>query len=256
MKNADKVSKINNVVNCFITNPNFTMVELSNNTGVSKSTVQRMLSNPEYSDIVIPSTGRTIKEQLEYNLIMGRRKGGRNSFQNNSFTKDENGKFSGSTRREQESNNELTKQEDIKLIVDFFCKNPNSTLDYMASTLSLKTNKQYTRDYVYNCLLDPRVEEMFGMLIKCAISNQLSNNNQGFFKKFGTITFDIKTLSSYNLSDEEISVILYRFNGGIVRSTSDAALHFNCSKTTITNIENRALEKIKQTKKDEDQKKL
>ena len=66
MKGEEKLS----VVRYFINNPTFSILEVASNTGVSKSTVQRILSNPEYSDITIPSTGRTIKEQLEYNLKM------------------------------------------------------------------------------------------------------------------------------------------------------------------------------------------
>ena len=249
MKLEDKLS----VVNFFVNNPTFSIIEVSSFTGVSKSTVQRILSNPEYSDI-ITITGRTIKEQLEYNLKVGRKKGGINSFMNNTATKDSSGRFTGSITVQNGENNELKKIEDIKIIVDFYSRNPNLTLDVLTSKINQKYNTNYTRDYIYDCLLDSRVEELYGLLISSAISNNLTANYQGFIRKFGIMIFTIDELSKYELTDMEIAVLIYRFNNGTIKSATDAAKHFNCSKTNITNIENRALNKIKQKKLEEGKK--
>ena len=213
------------------------MCEISNKTGVSKSTVQRILNQDNSSRMYIPSTGRTVKEQLQYNLVMGKRKGGKHCFQNNIALKDNEGKFIGCIENNYYVDKEEEKQQDVNLIVEYYCSHSTETLDNIVEQINEKYNKRFTKSYVYDCLLDSRVELLFGPIVSQEIKLQLSNNNQGFFKKFGFISMDIETLSKYQLTDKEIAVLLYRFNNGTIKSTQDAALHFNCSKTVITNID-------------------
>ena len=240
------------VVNYFIDNPTYTMIDIANQTGISKSSVQRILNKDEYADKIISKTGRTIKEQLTYNLNMGKKKGGKNSFQYNIALKDDNGKFIGSVENYDYIDNEEIKQQDIELIVDYYCTHSTDTLESIVEQINDKYNKKYTKAYVYNCLLDQRVEALFEPIVSEEIKNQLSNNYQGFFKKFGFISMDLETLSKYDLTDREIAILLYRFNNGKIKSTQEAAQHFNCSKTVITKIEDKALEKITGTLEEED----
>ena len=241
---TDVQEKYDLVVNYFIENPTSTMIEISDSIGISKSSVQRILNKDEYSDIYIDKTGRTIKEQLTHNLNMGKKKGGKNSFQYNIALKDNDGKFIGSIENYDYIDNEEIKQQDIELIVEYYCTHSTDTLESIVEQINNKYNKKYTKAYVYNCLLDPRVEALFEPIVSEEIKNQLSNNYQGFFKKFGFISMDLETLSKYDLTDREIAILLYRFNNGKIKSTQEAATHFNCSKTVITKIEDKALEKI------------
>lgn len=244
------------VVSYFINNPTASMIEISENTGISKSSVQRILNKSEYSNIIIKSTGNTIKEQLELNKLNGKRKGGRNYFQNNESIKDESGKFAGSKFVEADVDNEAEKQSDIKLIVEYFLYNPNNTMEQIANFLNQEHNKKYTKSYVYDCLLDNRVEELYGPIVKKTIKEQLSYNQQSFYKKFGFLSIDLQTLSLYNLTDEEISLLLYRFNNGDLRTTEETAKHFNCSRTVIEKVENRIMNIINSKNNEEGQKRI
>jgi hypothetical protein len=244
------------IVKYFISHPAASMVEVAANTDVSKSTVQRILNKEMYSNKVIESTGRTIKEQLEYNKQIGKRKGGLTYFQNNAPIKDENGKFQGSTIIKDETDNESKKQQDIKLIVEYFLFNPNSTMEQIANTLNEQEGKCYTKSYVYDCLLDSRIEDLFGSIVRTTIESQLTYNQQNFHRKFGFLSIDLHTLSKYDLTDEEICLIMYRFNNGDLRTTEEAAKHFNCSKTVICKVENRIMNIINTKINEEEQKKI
>jgi len=244
MINEKEIDKNELVVNYFLENPTSTMIEISNSICVSKSTVQRILNKECFSSLIIPSTGRTIKEQLSHNLSMGKKKGGKNSFQYNTAIKDENGKFVGSVFNYDYIDHEAIKQQNIELIVKYYCYNSTESLEEIVEKINELYNKDFTKDYVYDCLLDSRVEALFGPIVSEEIKNQLSYNVHGFFRKFGFISMDKQTLSMYNLNEREIAVLLYRFNDGKLKSTQETAEHFNCSKTVITNIENSALEKI------------
>lgn len=244
MLNNEDNDKNKLVVDFFLENPTSSMIAISGSIGVSKSTVQRILNKECFSSIIIPSTGRTIKEQLAHNLSMGKKKGGKNSFQYNTAIKDENGKFVGSVFNYDYIDHEAIKQQNIELIVKYYCYNPNETLEDIVEQINKLYDKEFTKAYVYDCLLDSRVEALFGPIVSEEIKNQLSYNVQGFFRKFGFISMDENTLSMYNLNEREIAVLLYRFNDGKLKSTQETAEYFNCSKTVITKIENSALKKI------------
>jgi len=68
------------VVEYFLQNPTASNIEISAHTGVSKSSVQRYLSDPSIGDIPIPQLDRTISEQILVNTRAARQKGGRTTF--------------------------------------------------------------------------------------------------------------------------------------------------------------------------------
>lgn len=170
------------VFNYFLEHPSASMIEISIETGVSKSSCQRYLNLPEYCNVYIPSTQRTIKEQLEYNKNLGNQKGGRATFQAHEVKRDETGKFIGVTKTEEKIDREEKKREDIIKIVNYFSKNPYSTLEEIANFF----DGVYTKYYVYDCLNDTRVEEIFGKTIASQIRQQLSNNRYSISKTLAT----------------------------------------------------------------------
>ncbi len=228
------------VVKYFLENPNASMIQISEATGISKSSVQRYLNKPAIANMVIPSLGCMIKEKLQQNLIKGRQKGGRNTFSLYDSIKDEQGHFVGLQATKTDSKEEL-KKEDIKMIVNFFSHYPYYTLEQMAKELDNK----YTSDYIYKCLTDSRVEEIFGGVIASAINKQLSDNKYSILKKYGDY-FDETHFEQANLTPEEIHILKMRFDGENIKSSEAVAFMLGISKTMVNKIEDRALEKIKQ----------
>lgn len=242
---SDVLEKQLKVINYFLDNPTSSILEISDKTGVSKSSCQRYLTLPQYSNIIIEKTGRTISEQLKFNKLMGNRKGGRTTFNTFAAKKDESGKFVGLIKEPTRINAEENKQKDIIKIVTYFSKNSYSTLDQIACFF----DNIYTHDYIYDCLNDPRVEEIFGMDIASAITQQLSNNNYGILKKYQGV-WDENLFKSAGLSEQEISILLYRFSNGQIRSAEDTAHNFGISKTRVNVIENSAIKKIEEYQKE------
>lgn len=228
------------VVEYFLENPHASMIQISAATGISKSSVQRYLNKPAIADIVIPELNCMIKEQIQNNLRKGRQKGGRNTFSAYDSIKDEQGRFMG-LKETQINNKEEIKQEDIKKIVNFFSHFSHYTLDQLA----LELGSIYTSDYIYKCLTDPRVEEIFGRVIASAISKQLSDNKYSVLRKYDNC-FGEELFEQANLSIEEINILKMRFNGENIRSAESVAIELGVSKTTVNNIEDKALAKIKQ----------
>ena len=226
------------VIYYFLDNPTSTIIEISNATGIPASTCQRYLNLKEYSNILIKKTNRTVQEQLHFNRLKGNQKGGRTTFEKYESKKSEDGKFIGLEKTDKDDK-EQKKRKEIKMFVNYFSKNPHATLDEMAEAF----DNLYTTDYIYDCLNDPRVEEIFGKIISNAIVLELQNNKYSFLKKYdGKLTEDIFKQSG--LSPLEIQVLNYRFNSGEIHSQEEVALFFNVSKTTIEKIENSAIDKI------------
>ena len=88
------------VVEYFLQNPTASNIEISAHTGVSKSSVQRYLSDPSIGDIPIPQLDRTISEQILVNTRAARQKGGRTTFKKYAAQKNESGKFIGLAKEE------------------------------------------------------------------------------------------------------------------------------------------------------------
>ena len=239
-----KETKEQKVIKFFLNNPKATIIEISSATGISKSSCQRYLNLPGYASLIIPSTGLTIAEQLKLNRIAGNQKGGRTTFLTHTVQKDKDGKFNGLIRDEEDQNKEEAKQEDIIRIVRYFSQHPYTTLEEMATFF----DKIYTPSYIYNCLNDSRVEELFGSLIANTIRKQLENNRYGIMKKFKG-KWGQELFEAANLTEREIAVLNHRFQDGEIHSAEEVALIYGVSKTLITKIEDEALEKITQYQK-------
>ena len=173
----------NLVFEAFIKNPYQTIEELSKQTGISSSSCQRYLNLPKYKDVVLASTGITVKEQLQKNKQLGNKKGGLTIFETHESTKDEKGKFNGLTSNKTNVKKEDKKRKDIIRIVSYFSKNPYSTLDDMADFF----NQEYTNSYIYDCLNDSRIDELFGKEISVQIKQQLSINRHPSSKRSNKI---------------------------------------------------------------------
>ncbi len=236
------------VIEFFLENPTATNIEISAATGVSKSSVQRYLSEPSVGNITIPEVNRTIAEQIALNTQKGRQKGGRKTFQTHRAEKDELGRFVGTVKEEEEKDKEGLKQQDIFRIVLYFSKNPYMTLDQIAADLEgIRTpdsDAVYTRDYVYRCLTDPRIEELLGPVIAAAIRQQLDNNRYGLLNKIGNL-WNPAIFAAAGLTDHEQEVLNFRFSTEGIRSADAAAAYFGVSRNAILKSENNAIEKLK-----------
>lgn len=146
------------IYNYFINNPNKTISEIAEETGISSSSVQRYLQY--FANRIIPTTGLTVHDQLQHNKKEGLRKGGINSFRNNDSTKNEAGLFSGSTPTATTYDKEERKRQDIIMICNYFMDHYPITLNQMAEDLG---GFGYTKDYIHKCLHDDRVVELIGV---------------------------------------------------------------------------------------------
>lgn len=239
----DKVgeSKQRRVIDYFMENPQATILDISAATGISKSSCQRYLNMPEYMNMIIPSTGNTIAEQLMANKVAGNQKGGRTTFLTHTVQKDAAGKFIGTTRDESDENKEELKREDIIRIVRYFSQNPYVTLDGIAEYF----DKIYTRSYIYACLNDPRVDELFGKLIASAIKQQLDNNRYGIRRKFGD-NWGQELFDAAGLSEREVSILNLRFTEDIIHSAEEVAYNLGITRQMVLKIEDRAFNKLEE----------
>lgn len=226
------------IIDYFLEHPESTIKKISEYLDIPKSTVQRILN--KYGDIEI-SNSITIKQQLILNKKNGNSRGGKSYFQKYSPVKDLQGRFIGSQEDIGNVDKEKNKVQDIRIIVGYFSSNPQATLESISQELTKKYGSKYTVSYVYKCLNDSRLEELFGKLISDSIREQLNNNRYNFFFKFDKSIINIDALTKIGLDANTIAVLLYRFNGGEIKSCDAAAQHFDCSKTTISNIEDKAL---------------
>ena len=134
--------------------------EISDATGIPKSTVQRYLEG--FKDRIILKTNLTVKEQLKLNKLRGQRKGGITSFENNDTVKDERGRFTGSIKSTSEDK-ELQKQKDILVIGTYYLYRKQISLQEVADELTkIGTYGTFTKDYVYDCLTDQRLSGLMG----------------------------------------------------------------------------------------------
>ena len=234
-------AKQKKVIDFFIENPTLTIIEISARTGISKSSCQRYLNMPEYMNIRITSTGNTISEQLKINRVAGNQKGGRTTFLTHTVQQDSQGKFVGTTRDESEENKEEQKREDIIRIVRYFSQNPYVTLDGIAEYF----DKIYTRSYIYACLNDPRVEELFGKLIASAVKQQLDSNRYGIRRKFGD-NWGEELFAEVGLSEREVQILNLRFSDDIIRSADDVAYELGITRQMVLKIEDRAFYKLEE----------
>jgi len=229
------------VVSYFLEYPNLTLQEISDATGISSSSCQRYLNLPEYRGIIIPKTGNTIADQLKINKTLGNKQGGRTTFKRYKVQKDEAGKFSGLINNESSIDPEENKRIDISRIVKYFSKNPYATLDEIENFFG----GLYTSDYIYDCLNDSRIEEIFGSVISSAITEQLSRNNYSILKKYNGL-WDKDVFVNAGLTEHEIEILMYRYTkGGGIHSAEATGIQFGISKSAVTKTENVAIKKLK-----------
>ena len=232
------------VIQYFLDNPNASMDMIAAATKISKSSCQRYLSMPEYSSILIPSTGNTIEQQLKANKLLGNQKGGRTTFATHTVQKDESGKFVGTQKDVEDVDKEAKKRDDIKRIVRYFSQNPYDTLDTMVEFF----DKVYTRDYIYACLNDPRVDELFGKLIARAVRQQLDDNRYSIMQKFED-NWGQDLFIAAGLSEREIEILNLRFSNNVITSADAVALQLQITHQMFSRIENRALGKLEEYQK-------
>ena len=98
----EKDDKIKKVLIAFLSSKK-TIEEISEGTGISKSSVQRYLTDEDAIRFIYTKDAdfiiEEIKRKLEENKKEGLSKGGINFAKNNISTKDENGHFTGSKKR-------------------------------------------------------------------------------------------------------------------------------------------------------------
>lgn len=231
------------IIKFFMENPTFFISEISREISIPKSTIQRYLKKNE--NLLIESENRTIKEQLAINKNTGKVKGGLNSFKNNDVIKDENGKFVGSTKSVNPGDKEEEKLNDIKLICTFYLEKPTFTIKEISNYFC--DLNMYIEDYVYDCLTNSRVANVMGKEAAKKIREQLERNRYTFLRKIGSEEIGI-ILELANLTDIEKEIISLRIENNI--SLEKIGELFSLSKTSIMKIENRALDKIINAKKE------
>ena len=94
----EKIKRILLVPKTFLENP-VSNIELSEITGISSSSVQRYLNDPEIITLLGKESFDKIQELLKHNTLAARVKGGIISTTNNMPLRDSNGKFSDNKQR-------------------------------------------------------------------------------------------------------------------------------------------------------------
>jgi predicted DNA-binding protein YlxM (UPF0122 family) len=235
------------VTNYFIENPEASMIEMESELHISKSTIQRILSSSEIRLMKIPSTGKTIGEQLAFNKMLGKRKGGRTTFERYDAIQNEDGTFNGLNPTSSKTKKEPAKRGDIVKIVLTFV---SSGMIISINELTKVLNDEFKPSYVYRALTDPRVEEIFGIDVAADIRKHLEYNQMTFYQKVDGL--DLSLLDKIKLSDKQREAFAYRYNDGDIRSADEVAEHFNVSRAAILKLESKVLtvfEKYMESKK-------
>lgn len=102
MTKEEKKEEINKrkleVIKLFLENDDYTIKDISDATGISKSCVQRYLTKEEVEKITTPQVALYISSRIKKRKQEAAVLGGINSRKNNVFVKDQNGKFMGSVK--------------------------------------------------------------------------------------------------------------------------------------------------------------
>lgn len=91
--------KIMKVTSLFLKHPTLSIEEISEKTGISKSSVQRYLNDPRIIELFDEEIYNTIQDFLKINRLESQRKGGFRSSKNNIPLRDSDGKFNGNRKR-------------------------------------------------------------------------------------------------------------------------------------------------------------
>ena len=166
------------------TNYSGTNIELSEMTGISKSSIQRYLSDKRLIEqLTDTETYELIKDSIERNKQAAKVKGGINSTKNTVVFKDKQGRFT--TRKsyiknkkgefisinpyKDNLNKEEQKKMDIIYLVNFYL-----TEDTSLEQMSIKTG--LTKDYIYDCLTSNFINEIFNEEKILELREKLSSN--------------------------------------------------------------------------------
>lgn len=232
--------KEKSVVEYFLAHPEAFIGEISEATEIPRSSVQRYLN--KHKDLVInDALGITIGQQLTVNQHRGKVQGGRTSFLHNSPVKDEMGHFVGNVR-DVDYSREDKKRKDIKLICTYYLSNKTFTLDELAD--SFKELFGYSRDYIYDCLLDSRVPSVMGEESAREIEQTLENNYAGFYRKVADLHLTEADLQQADFTDREREVFSERSQNPTM-TLSSMSEKYGVSKTALAKIENRAIGKVR-----------
>lgn len=217
----------------FVEHPTAYISEIAASTGISKSSIQRYLQKRAKS---LLDNGLTIGEQLQLNKDRGRKKGGEISFQNNEPTRDENGKFTGSVSSPTADNKVEAKKQDIIFLCTYYYDHFPITFEQMAE--DLKDIPHFTKDYIYDCLTSPYLEEILGEEFAEEIRIKLDSSRNTFIKKVGHA---VATLPD-DLSPRERIVAGLRANNV---DQNEVERMLGLSKGEVQSIEESAAEKLR-----------
>ncbi len=220
------------VVDYFKQHPDTYIEEISRETAIPRSSIQRYLHS--HQNDIIPERHISIGEQLRKNKQRGHKKGGNSFFQNNVSTKDEKGHFTGSKREHKRKDKIEEKKKNILYITKLFLENPTITLEEFERQLF-----PLTKDYIYDCLTSQRTKEIIGEEIYNIIKELLRRNQYSFERKIKETP--IEYLDRLELTEIEKKIIELRQQGV---SQEEIACRLNLSHTTIMEYENRVIEQL------------
>ena len=229
---ASKEEKELRVLEYFLEHPTTYIKEIAEETGIPRSSVQRYLQ--KYEDVLIPSCGRTIREQLEINRRNGQREGGKNFFLRHNATKGKNGRFTGSILSEE--NNLERKKIDIYLICNYYLLSyPISLTDFQKELRGC-----FTKDYLYDCLTCSLAIDVMGVAEFQKIQKCLCHSKSSYvYKKEGV------SIPCEGLTEEEKEILFLREDD---LSLEEIGKKFGLSKTSIGVREDKIFQKIKDMK--------
>lgn len=228
------------VIEYFLENPESYIGEVAEATGIPRSTVQRYLK--KYSHLSLGKDfNLTIGKQLEINQQRGKVQGGRSSFIHNKATRDASGHFTGSVS-DYDPHKEEKKQKDIQLICTYYLSHKSASLSEVADAFHELFD--FSRDYVYDCLLDSRIPVIMGEDKANEIVENLEKNQRGFFRKLKEDEVSEEDLKNVPLTERERAVFQTRYQNPSVSLTQIAKM-YGVSKTAIAKLEDSAIEKIR-----------
>jgi len=152
------------------TNYSGTNKELADITGISKSSIQRYLTDKKLVESLTDAETYTIiKDSLLKNKQEGKIKGGINSTKNSVAIKDEAGKFICRIPYEGPIDKEQQKKFDVVYLAGMYLFKDIS-IGQLASQTGL------SRDYIYDCLTSNLINTLLGENIETLLKKKLNSN--------------------------------------------------------------------------------
>ncbi len=226
------------ILRYFQEHPESFIKEVAENTGFSKSTVQRTLQSK--GDILLFSTGKTIQKQLEENKLRGRKNGGKTTFSRYDVKRGKSGKILG-TKKTTTLDKVERKEESVRFVCEYYLENPNLTLEELANLL--EDLSLYKKSFVFHCLRDASTIDIIGKEKYDQIQDLLDQKKYSFFRKIGNVQF-MNYVNDTPLSPMERAVLLLRFHN---HSLEDVAKEIHVSRTTAAQYEDHAIALLRET---------